>query len=104
MEEYPQDLISKIQKDDSICEKYIREHLDLIYGSNDMEFLNSRFGRCANRNWSITSTRTSTISSHQTDDSSKKEGGEHIEVTLFEKMEKSFKEKLQISPEFFNFF
>ncbi len=39
LEEYP-DLISKMQKNDSIVEKIFREHLDLIYGSKDMEFLN----------------------------------------------------------------
>ncbi len=93
-----------MQKNDSICENIFREHLDLIYGSNDMELLNSRFGGCANRNWSITSTRTLPIVSHPTDKSSKKDEVKHTEVALFEKIERSFKEKLKLSPEFFRLF
>ncbi len=67
LEEYP-GLISKMQKNDSICENIFREHLDLIY------------------------------------DSSKKDGDEYAEVTLFEKIETSFKKKLQLSYEFFRLF
>jgi hypothetical protein len=103
LERYP-DLISKMQKNDSICENIFREHLDLIYGSNDMEFLNSRFGGCANRNWSITSTRTSPIVSHPTDNSSKKDGVGRTEITFFEKIERLFKEKLSYPVNFSDFF
>lgn len=66
--------------------------------------MNSRFGGCANKNRSLTPTRTSTIGSHQTYNSSQKNVVEHTEVTLFEKIEKLFKEKLQLSPEFFKLF
>jgi uncharacterized protein YdcH (DUF465 family) len=67
LEEYP-DLITKMQKNDSIVENIFHEHLDLIYYS------------------------------------SKKDGDEYTEVTLFEKIEISFKEKLQVSPDFFRLF
>jgi hypothetical protein len=69
LEKYP-DLISKMQKNDSIVENIFREHLDLISSS----------------------------------DSGQKDGVEQLEVTLFEKTEKSFKEKLQLSPKFFRLF
>lgn len=103
LKKYP-DLISKMQKNDSIVEKIFREHLNLIYGSKDMEFLNNRFWECSNKNWSITSTRTPPLGSHPNYDSSKRDGAQHTEATLFEKIEKSFKEKLQLSPEFFRLF
>jgi DNA-binding PadR family transcriptional regulator len=82
LEKYP-DLISKIQKNNSIRENIFREHLDLIYGSKDMEFLNRRFGTCEYKDLSSTSTRTYTFGSQSTYDSSKKDGAEHAEVTLF---------------------
>jgi hypothetical protein len=87
-----------MQKNDSICETIFHEHFDLIYGSNDIEFLNSRFGECANKNWFIKSTRTSAIGLHPTYNSNQKDVVEHTKVTLFEKIEKSFKGKLQLSP------
>ncbi len=103
LKQYP-DLTSKMQRKDSISENIFREHLNLIYGLIDMEALKSGALESAIKNHYIMAVRNSLLSSYPTYDSLMKNRVEHKEVTLVEKIEILFKEKLQLSPEFFRLF
>jgi hypothetical protein len=103
LKEYPH-LLSKMQKNNSIPENIFSEYSDLIYDSNDMEYLDSTFGESAKKGLPIKFTITNTLGSYSTYDSSQKDWVEHTEDTLFEKTKQNFKEKLQLSPEFFILF
>ena len=103
LKEYP-NLIPKLQKNDSILEYIFRENLDLICGFNNLEFLNSRFSGYINKNRSGTSPRTSFRRSDPTFDSSENDRAKYKEAIFFENRERSFKKKLQLSPEFFKLF
>jgi hypothetical protein len=102
LKKYP-DLIPKMQKNDSILECIFRENLDLICGLNNLEFLNNRFAGPLNKKWSCESPRTPVSRSYPLFDSNKNYRAKHKEV-FFKKRERSFKKKLQSSPEFFRLF
>jgi hypothetical protein len=109
LKEYP-DLTSKMQKKDSISEDIFRKHLNLIYGLTDMEFLKSGVVESGIKIWYIMAETNSSIGSYPTlgsypiYDSWLQDRGEHTEVPLIEKIERLFKEKLRLSPEFFRLF
>ncbi len=93
-----------MQRNDHILESIFSEYSDLIYGSNDMDYLDSTFGERVNKGLPIKFTITTTLGSYSTYDSSRKDWVEHREDTLFEKTKQKFKEKLWLSPEFFILF
>jgi hypothetical protein len=63
LKEYPH-LRSKMQKNDSIPESIFSEYSDLIYDSNDMEYLDSTFGKSAKKGLPIKFTITTTLGSY----------------------------------------